>query len=76
PDHLAACAGIDLDPDGTLYYRYVLASRLHTTIDPDLLIELIAMVEFHQEHYGDFLEGVTDGGIAIEVLDAVIRHAG
>ncbi|MEO6122921.1 MAG: hypothetical protein ABIR32_04370 [Ilumatobacteraceae bacterium] len=65
-----------VDQDGSVYFRYVLAARAHTMIDDDLIAEVVSFVDFHQEHFGDFVEGVCDGNIEIEVLEHVIRAAG
>jgi hypothetical protein len=68
--------GFGVQTDGTPYFRYTLAVARHPSIDDAMITEVIQFVEFHQEHFGDFLEGVADGAIAIEVLDAVIAAAG
>lgn len=62
--------------DGSVSFRYVLAARKHTMIDDDLIAEIVAFVDFHQEHFGVFMEGICDGGIAVDVLENVILAAG
>lgn len=57
-----------------VYYRYVLASPNDATLDGDLLVELVQLVAFHQEHFGDYIEGVATGEIALQVLAEVIAQ--
>jgi hypothetical protein len=59
--------------DTEVYYRYVLACRHDTELGGRHLRELVTFVDFHQEHFGDYLEGVLDGAIAVEVLPEVIE---
>jgi hypothetical protein len=61
--------------DGTLYFRFDLAAPKHTLLDDDMLAEIVALADFHQEHFSDYLEGVCDGEISVLVLDAVITQA-
>ncbi len=56
-------------------YRYVLANSNNGTVDAGLLVELVDLVEFHQEHFGDYLEGVATGAIAVQVLAEVIAQS-
>ena len=57
-----------------LFYRYVLATPNDETVDDALLGELVQLVAFHQEHFGDYLEGVIDGDIDLRVLPEVIAQ--
>ncbi len=55
-----------------LFYRYVLAVPNNTTIDSATLLELVALLEFHQEHFADYLEGVIDDEISLKTLPELI----
>lgn len=65
-----------LRADGAIYFRYVLAVPKFSSLDNDMLGEVLAFVEFHQENFGDYLEGVVSGAVSVLVLDAVIAQAG
>jgi hypothetical protein len=60
--------------DDELFYRYMLASPRGASLDPDMVAELVTMLQFHQEHFGDYLEGVNDGEIDLSVLPDVIAQ--
>ena len=70
-EHLAI-GRFGLSRDSKLYFRYVLASPAAGLIDDEMFVELVAFVEFHQEHFTDYLEGVLDDEISLDVLHAVI----
>lgn len=57
-----------------VYYRYVLASPNDATVDGDMLVEVVQLVAFHQEHFGDYVEGVATGEIALQVLAEVLSQ--
>lgn len=57
---------------GQLFYRYILAMPSSTTFDLDMTIELIALLAFHQEHFGDFFEGIVDDEITLSTLPALL----
>lgn len=52
----------------TLIYRYVWATPNSSTFDLDATVELIALLAFHQEHFGDYFEGLIDDEIALSTL--------
>jgi len=58
-----------------LFYRYVMATPNNGTVDDELLVELVNLIDFHQEHFGDYLEGVATGEIAVQVLAEVIAQS-
>lgn len=55
-----------------LFFRYVLAMPSDTTFDADMAIELIGLLSFHQEHFGDYFEGLIEGEIALSTLPALL----
>lgn len=55
-----------------IYYRYVLAAPSDRTIDGDLLADLLPLLEFHQQHFGDYLEGVAEGEVATQALPRLL----
>lgn len=59
-----------------LFFRYMLALDASSVLDDAMLIELVTMLAFHQEHFGDYLEGVIDGEVAVEVLPKLIERSG
>jgi hypothetical protein len=61
--------------DGQVYYRYVLACPAGDLVDADLLGELVPLLEYHQEHFGDYLEGVATDNVSLVVLDKVVRES-
>lgn len=73
-EHLAI-GHFGLMRDGSLYYRYVLATPLVQMIDEEVFVEVVAFVDFHQEHFADYLEGVIEDEISLLVLDDVIRDS-
>ena len=58
--------------DGGLYFTYALAVPRLTMIDDDMIGELVSFVDFHQEHFGDYLEGVIEDEVSVLVLDRVL----
>lgn len=62
--------------DDEIYYRYVLASPRSATVDPELVVELVSILEFHQDDFADYLEGVAAGEIDVRVLPGVIAGSG
>jgi hypothetical protein len=58
--------------DGGLYFNYVLAAPRFTMTDDDMIGELVQFVDFHQEHFGDYLEGVAEDEVSVLVLDRII----
>lgn len=58
-----------------IFYRYVLASRRDDILDPPMVIEVIALLAFHQEHFADYLEGVANDEIALSSLPALLAEA-
>ena len=70
-EHLAI-GRFGLSRDSKLYFRYVLASPVAGLIDDEMFVEVVAFVEFHQDHFTDYLEGVLDDEIHLDVLHAVI----
>ena len=70
-EHLAI-GRFGLSRESKLYYRYVLAAPAAGLIDDEMFVEVVAFVEFHQDHFTDYLEGVLDDEISLDVLHAVI----
>ena len=58
-----------------LFYRYMHAQSSSATTDDALLLELLPMLIFHQEHFGDYLEGVLDDEVAVAVLPKLIAQS-
>jgi hypothetical protein len=73
-EHLAV-GHFGLRGDGLLYYRYVLATPLLQMIDDEMFVEVVAFVDFHQDHFADYLEGVCVDEVSLLVLDDVIRQS-
>lgn len=73
-EHLAI-GRFGLSRDAHPYFRYVLASPASGLIDDDMFVEVVAFVEFHQDHFTDYLEGVLDDEISLDVLHAVIDQS-
>ncbi|WP_157041778.1 hypothetical protein [Nitriliruptor alkaliphilus] len=57
-----------------LYYRYVLALPNNAVADEDMFGELVALLAFHQETFGDYFEGVVDGEIPLALLPDVLEQ--
>ena len=68
----AAIGSFGIDGDGRVHYRYVLAAPAHELLDDDMLGEIVALADFHQHHFGDFVEGVSTGETEIASLDRLI----
>jgi len=56
------------------FYRYVLAVPNNTTIDGAMFIEVVALIEFHQENFADYLEGIIDQEISLTTLPELIAR--
>lgn len=54
--------------NGELFYRYVLAMPNGATFDLAMTVEIVALMAFHQEHFGDFFEGIVDDEITLSTL--------
>ncbi len=63
-----------LSSSGNLSYQYCLALDQDATLEGETLIELVALTEFHQEHFGDYLEGVCEGEVSVYVLKQLIQQ--
>lgn len=61
--------------DATVYFRYILAAPKHSMLDDEMVGEVIVFCDYHQEHFGDYLEGVCDGEISLLVLADVINRS-
>lgn len=57
-----------------LFYRYVLAMPASQTFDVDMVIELIGLLSFHQEHFGDYFDGIIEGEIAVSILPDLLTQ--
>lgn len=57
-----------------LYYRYVLALPNDTVADASMLLELVALVSFHQETFADHLEGILEGEITLSLLPDILER--
>lgn len=55
-----------------LFYRYMLSTPSSTTADTDMFDDLIPMLVFHQEHFGDTLEGALDDEISLLILPKLL----
>lgn len=69
-----AIGNFGISVDGTLYYQYILAMEQNAPISDEMLVELVNLIEFQQEHFGDYFEGIFDGEISVSVLDKVIKE--
>lgn len=58
-----------------LYYRYVLAADKDGQINAALIVELVQLIDFHQQHFGDYLEGILTDELSLQVLPEVIAEA-
>ena len=58
-----------------LYYRYVLAADKGAPVDGALVVELVQLIDFHQQHFGDYLEGILTDELSLQVLPEVIAEA-
>ena len=58
-----------------LYDRYVLASDKGLQIDGESVTELVQLIDFHQRHLGDYLEGILTNELSLQVLPAVIAES-
>jgi len=61
--------------DASLYFRYLLAGGRGRFFDDDMVVEIVAFIDFHQEHFGDYLDGVCAGEVSVAVLADVIARA-
>ncbi|MEC7374717.1 MAG: hypothetical protein VX742_06095 [Actinomycetota bacterium] len=57
---------------GEVYFRYMQAFSSSTTADPAASAQIVTMLDFHQETFGDVVQGVADGEIDVAVVDQVI----
>ena len=55
--------------------RHDLVAPKHQLLDDDMLTEVVALADFHQGHFSDYLEGVCEGEISVLVLDEVINRS-
>lgn len=53
-------------------YRYSLSLDSAATISTSMLGELVPLLVFHQEHFGDYLEGVLDDEISVLILPKLL----
>ncbi len=70
-----AIGGFAADADGSLHLRYTLAADAVSLVADEALVELVELLDFQQERFGDYLEGVCTGDVAVEVLPQVISAA-
>jgi hypothetical protein len=73
-NHLAV-GHFGVNAGGDVFFRYVLATPQSGTLDPELLKELMAFLDFTQQRFGDYLEGVCAEEISVLVLDETIQAA-
>jgi hypothetical protein len=64
-----------LHSTGSLYYRYVLATAFEDMVPGEMFAEVMSFVDFHQDHFTDYLEGICVDEIDLVVLDRVIRES-
>lgn len=57
---------------GEVYFRYMQAFSSSTAADPAASAQIVTMLDFHQETFGDVVQGVADGEIDVAVVDQVI----
>ena len=57
---------------GEVYFRYMQAFSSSTTADPAASAQIVTMLDFHQETFGDVVQGVAEGEIDVAVVDQVI----
>lgn len=58
-----------------LYYRYVHASAKDEQDGSEMIVELVQLIDFHQQHFGDYLEGILTDELSLQVLPEVIDAA-
>ena len=58
-----------------VFFRYVLATPLSASPNAALLVELMSFLEYSQQRFADYLEGVCEGEIDVLVLAEVIQAA-
>lgn len=58
-----------------VFFRYVLATPLSASPPAALLVELLSFLDYSQQRFADYLEGVCEGEIDVEVLAEVIQAA-
>lgn len=57
-----------------LFYRYVLAVPADQVIDTEMTPELLGLLGFHQEHFGDYFEGLVEDEIALSSLPELLAQ--
>jgi hypothetical protein len=57
-----------------LFLRHVLALPRDQSFDPDMTVELIGLLAFHQEHFGDYFEALLDGELTLSILPQAIAQ--
>jgi hypothetical protein len=57
---------------GEVYFRYMQAFSSSTAADPAASAQIVMMLDFHQETFGDVVQGVAEGEIDVAVVDQVI----
>ena len=68
----AMALGHFVSDSGEVYFRYMQAFSSSTTADPAASAQIVTMLDFHQETFGDVVQGVADGEIDVAVVDQVI----
>jgi hypothetical protein len=51
-----------------LFFRHVHAMPRSGSFDTDMTVELIGLLAFNQEHFGDYFEALVDGELTLSVL--------
>lgn len=57
-----------------LIYRYVLAMPNSESFNIAMTSELIGLLAFHQEHFGDYFEGIIDDEITLSMLPDLLAE--
>lgn len=55
-----------------LFYRYVHAMPADQTFEDDAAVELVGILAFHQEHFGDYFEGLLNDDFPLSTLPSVL----
>jgi hypothetical protein len=58
----------------TVFYRYLLIRPKQGHPDLELICELVPLIDFHQEHFGDYIEGTFEDELSLAVLPEVIER--
>ena len=64
-----------VNQQGEIFLRYVLATPVGRPLDEAMLEEIVDFLDYTQEHFSDYLEGVCEEEISVLVMEQVIEAA-